>query len=197
MAEKREREVAELPPELRWIVRRFTKLDEVIEFITGHMKRTRELLEEIRDRLPPAPPVVLPPEIEIPKPPKVTVLTMTSRGLKELFMEAGEGFGILRLANDCYVETIDLGTDRSAAAKIREFSKLKGIALTILKNTGTFDLYLNEKDDLHKIPVDALTYPQTLLIDWFKLKTVYIGNTAQSGKEATLIAWKRVLKRKS
>ena len=191
MAAKRERE---LPPELRWIVRRFTKLDEVLDFVTGHMKSTRELLEEIRDRLPPA--IVLP-EIKVPKPPKVTVLTMAKEDLRNLIMEAGEGIGVLRLANDLHVEPIDLGVDRSTAAKIQELPKLKGIALTIFKNTGTFDLYLNEKDERHKITFEALTYPQTFLIDWFKIKTIYIGNTKQSGQSATLIAWKRVLKRKS
>jgi len=100
--------------------------------------------------------------------------------------------GSLLLADDLYVETIDLAVDRSTAATIQEFATLSGIALTIFRCDGSFDLYLNEKDDHHKIDITSLTYPQTLLIDWCQIKTVYIGNASQSGKTAKLIAWKPV-----
>jgi len=94
--------------------------------------------------------------------------------------------GILIMAEDIYVEPVDFTTARATPA---EFPKLAGIALTIFSNTGTFDLYINQKDANHKITLSPLTYPQTILVDWCNIKTVYIGNTAQAGLSAVIIAW--------
>jgi len=98
--------------------------------------------------------------------------------------------GALLMSKDYHVEVVDLAVDRSTAALIQEFPKLSGIALTIFRCAATFDLYINQKDDYHKITIDALTYPQTLLIDWIDISTAYIGNAASAGNTATLIAWK-------
>lgn len=158
--------------------------------VIRELRGIRELLEEIRERLvappppaPPAPPVVV-------RPPPVPAIMLPKEEFREVYVEALEKYAALRLADDLHVETIDLSVDRSTAAKIGEFPKLVGLALTMFRNTGTFDLYLNVKDDEHKITFDAITYPQTFLLDWFKVKKVYVGNAAQSGKSATLIAWK-------
>jgi len=153
----------------------------------------REILAELRaihTTLEQAkiPTVGVPPTIRIPGVPPAPApsdyINVIAHGLKE--------HGSLLFAEDLFLETIDLGVDRSTSAKIQEFSTLSGIALTIFRCDGTFDLYINEKEDHHKITVDALTYPQTLLIDWCKIKTVYVGNSAQSGKSTKLIAWKSV-----
>ena len=62
MAAKRERELPELPPELRWLVRVFTKIDDVVKYFAKAQKLQLEILEEIRKRLPLAPPeIVVPP----------------------------------------------------------------------------------------------------------------------------------------
>jgi len=155
-------------------------------------------LEEISGKLPlvvPAPVVRVPPAPGVPPPviPAIPAISLPKEEFMNIYLEALEKHGALKFADDLYVQTVDLSVDRSTDAKIEEFPKLKGIALTIFRNNGTFDLYINEKDNEHKLNFDALTYPQTFLLDWFRLKTIFIGNTAQAaGTEAKLIAWKRL-----
>jgi len=153
----------------------------------------REMLAELRAiraalEQPRMPAVGVPPTIRIPGVPPAPApsayVNVIVHGLRT--------HGSLIFADDLHVETIDLGVDRSTAAKIAEFATLSGIALTIFRCDGSFDLYLNEKDEFHKVDITALTYPQTFLIDWCKIKTIYVGNTAQPGKSARLIAWKSV-----
>jgi len=137
------------------------------------------IVQELKElRLKPPPPAMRIPGVPPAPSPSAYIDVILNALLKH---------GSLLLANDYYVETVDLSTARSPA---EEFPKLSGIALTVFSNTGSFDLYMNAKDANHKITVAALTYPQTLLIDWFNIATTYIGNTAQSGLSATLIAWK-------
>jgi len=144
------------------------------------VKLLREIHKDLQELKAKPPTAVRVPGVP-PAPSPSAYIDVVAHGLRK--------HGALMLANDYYVETIDLGTARSPA---EEHAKLSGIALTIFSNTGTFDLYMNQKDDPHKITVAALTYPQTLLIDWFNINTVYIGNTAQSGKSAILITWKPI-----
>lgn len=159
--------------------------------VVRELRGIRELLEDIKEKLPvvvppapPAPPIVV-------RPPPVPAIMLPKEEFRKVYEEALQKYEALRLADDLHVETIDLGVDRSTVAKIEEFPKIAGIALTIFRCTGTADIYLNEKDDYHKITFDEVTYPQTFFIDWFKLKTVYVGNVAQSGKTLVIIAWKR------
>jgi len=145
------------------------------------LKELRAIAQELKElRLKPPPPAVRIPG-QLPPPSPSAYIDIIAHGLRK--------HGALLLAKDYYVETVDLGTARDPAT---EFPKLSGIALTIFSNSGTFDLYMNQKDAPHKITVAALTYPQTLLIDWFNITTTYIGNAAQSGLSAVLIAWKPV-----
>jgi len=148
----------------------------------------REIVKElraIRSLLERPAAAALPPTIRIPgvtpAPAPTAYIDVVAHGLQK--------YGALILAKDLYVDTIKFDTARATP---EEFPKFTGVALTIFRNDGTFVLYMNEKDDYHKLTIDALTYPQTLLIDWFNLKTIYITNTAQAGKSATLIAWKPV-----
>ena len=142
------------------------------EFVK-ELRAIRTLLEEIKRRL------IGPPVTE-------------GVQVGEVYVEALRRYGALFLTDDLHVETIDLGKDRSTSADIEELPKLQGTALTIFRNTGTFDLYINEKDDYHKLTFDPLTYPQTFLLEWFRAKTFYVGNAAQSGKTLILIAWRRL-----
>jgi len=160
------------------------------EFVK-ELRVIRALLEELVQKLavPAAPPVIVRPGVPVVK---IPAIYLPKEEFLNIFAEALEKHGALKFADDLYVETVDLSKDRSTSAKIEEFSKLKGIALTIFRSTGTFDLYINAKDDSHKLTFDELTYPQTFLLDWFRLKTIYIGNAVQDGKEAKLIAWKRL-----
>jgi len=151
------------------------------------LRAVRSLLEEIRDKLPVAvPPVVVRPGV---LPIKIPAIQLPKEDFMKIYVEAFEKYGALKFADDLHVETLDLGTARTTD-ELTKF--VPAVALTIFSNTGSIDLYLNEKDDYHKLTFAALTYPQTFLLDWFRLKKLYITNTAQSGKTAVLIAWKRL-----
>jgi hypothetical protein len=139
-----------------------------------------QLLTEIRDLLKGAPP---PP----PPPPPTGFPTLAE--IRDTILEALEKHGVLKRANDFYVATIDLATARNTPTEITELAN--ALSLTIFRNTGTFTLYLQKNDDTHKITVDALTYPQTLLIDWFDIQKVWITNTAQTGYTATILKFFR------
>jgi len=120
------------------------------------------------------------------------ITELTGAELINLVGEVLQKFGALKFANDLHVETIDLSKDRSTSDKIEEFSKLKGaLALTVFRLTGSMDLYINKKDDYHKLPFDAIEYPQTFLLGWFQAETFYVGNSPQQGKQAILVAWRR------
>jgi len=136
-----------------------------------------ELLTEIRDLLAGAPPPPPPP------PPPTGFPTLDE--LRDMIVEALEKHGVLKRATDWYVKTIDLGSARSTPEEITDLAN--ALSLSIFRNTGTFTLYLQKKDDTKKITVDALTYPQTLLIDWFDIEKVFITNTAQSGLSAVIL----------
>jgi len=148
-------------------------------------QRIIELLTEIRDALKGAPPPPPPPSgaaIEVVKP--------TLEELEAMIVAALEKHGALKRANDWYVATIDLATARNTPTEITELAN--ALSLTIYRNTGTFTLYLQTKDDTHKITVDALTWPQTLLVDWMDIEKVFITNAAQSGLSATILKFFRV-----
>jgi len=140
-----------------------------------------ELLREIRDLLRGAPPP--------PPPPLGTVNIGNLDEIKAMLKEAMEEYGVLKRATDWLVVTIDLATARSTPEEITELAN--ALSLTIFRNTGTFTLYLQKKDDTKKITVDALTFPQTLLIDWVDIEKVFVVNTAQSGASATIIKFFR------
>jgi len=95
----------------------------------------------------------------------------------------------LPYADDLRVYTFDLSTAREKKDVEAPNMPANTVALTIWRNSGTFDLFIQRADDAHKITVDAITYPQTFLLDDFDLKNLWITNTAQSGDEAILIAW--------
>jgi len=110
-----------------------------------------------------------------------------------VFLAALGAHGVRQTSKDLHVETVDLSKDRSTASAVEELTKLgEAIRLTVYKNNGTFDLYINAKDDYHKLNITSLTWPSQLEFDAHDFKKLWIGNTAQaSGTEAVLIAWKR------
>jgi len=140
-----------------------------------------ELLREIRDLLKGEPPPPLPPAPVYP-----VELTEEALGkLKTTIEEAMEQHGALKRATDWLVVDINLATARATPTELPELAN--ALSLTIFRNTGTFTLYLQAKDDVHKITVDALTFPQTLLIDWFDIQKAWITNTGQSGQTAQIL----------
>jgi len=159
----------------------------VSEPLRAKESREREMLQllrEIRDLLKGAPPTPA-----VPPPPLGVVAIGNLDELKATMIEAMEEYGALKRATDWLVVTIDLGSARATPTEITELANT--LSMTIFRNTGTFTLYLQLKDDTKKITVDALTYPQTLLIDWFDIERVFITNTAQSGSTATILKFFR------
>jgi len=154
-------------------------LSEPLRVKESRERETLELLREIRNLLKGAP---LP---QPPLPPLGTVNIGNLPDIKALLKEALEEYGVLKRATDWLVVDIDLAKVRPSPEEVTELAN--ALSLTIFRNTGTFVLYLQQKDDTKKITVDALTYPQTLLIDWVDIQKVFITNTAQSGLTAQIL----------
>jgi hypothetical protein len=89
-------------------------------------------------------------------------------------------------ANTYSVVTIDLSTARPT---LTEYS-ISGFAMTVFKCTGTLDLRLGDiTTDV--ITIEPLTYPAMMVIDRMEFERFFVRNTAQTGKEAILIVWRR------
>jgi len=163
------------------------KLLEKIVWPEEKLDRIIQLLTEIKELLVPAPPPVLPPRVIL-----VQLTDQSLEALRDKVVEAKGLYGQLRLADDLYVEEIDLGIARPEPKDFSATLALpETLALTIFRATGTFDLYLQKADEAHKITFNPIMYPQTFLLDNFKLKKVYITNTAQAGQTAVIIAWRK------
>lgn len=132
--------------------------------------------------------------VEIP--PGVVTVQLTAPALEELrevFVTATETYGALKLADDLYVEKIDLRAKRTKVDYSSTLALPGTIALTIFRCLGIFDLYLQKADEAHKITFTAISWPQTFLLDWFKLAKVYITNEEQATivDPVIIIAWRR------
>lgn len=162
------------------------------------LRGIRGLLEEIKERLvvPPVPvPPVVPrvPVVVPPAPPEWRPVTdrldqfvAELRVSREHLRDVKERLRpILLRANAYRVETLDLGTARTKAELA-----LEGFALTVFKNEGTIKLRFNARSE-DEITIEELTFPQMVVFDWLTFSKVFITNTEQSGKEATLIALRR------
>jgi len=155
----------------------FHRQDKLLEYMAETQRQMLMLLRTISG-VPTLPPTPIT---------SVEVAGITEEVLEKLLAEF-EKYGVLKRANNWLVETIDLGTARDK----EEITTLAdALALTIYRCTGTFDLYLVGAGDSQKITVDALTYPQTITIDDFDIKQVWITNTAQSGLSAEIIKFYR------
>jgi hypothetical protein len=89
-------------------------------------------------------------------------------------------------ANTYSVVAIDLGTARPT---LTEYS-IGGFAMTVFKCTGTMDLKLGDVTT-DTITIEPLTYPEMVVIDRMEFVRFFVRNTAQTGKEAVLIVWRR------
>jgi hypothetical protein len=62
--------------------------------------------------------------------------------------------------------------------------------MTVFKCTGTLDLKLGDiTTDV--ITIEPLTYPEMMVIDRMEFERFFVRNTAQAGKQAVLIVWRR------
>jgi len=146
------------------------------EAIAERLDRIFMKLDDIkREMITPPIPVVIPEIPGIPPPAPEIWKPITDR--LDL---------LVRRANSYSVVTIDLGTARPT---LTEYT-VGGFALTVYKCTGTFDIRIGTiATDV--ITVEPLTYPSMLVIDRMDFTRFYIRNSAQPGKEAVIIVWRR------
>lgn len=127
MAEKQEQEKKELEelarqiPQLRWIVRVFTKLDELVDFFATFQKRQLELLEEIKKRLPAPPPeIIVRPEIVIPRR-TIGVVEIDRKSIKALAQEIVKH--LVKLPNR--MDRIEINTSITTWKSLKKEGKIK------------------------------------------------------------------------
>lgn len=142
----------------------------------------------------PVPPEVVPPEIPptIPEPtpaqePITVRLDVLIRQLYDYEAKLDRILASMPLrANTYSVVTIDLGMERSSLVQF----PIGGFAMTVFSNTGTFDLKLGDKTT-DVITISPLTYPAMLTFDRVEFDKFFVRNTAQAGRQAVLIVWRR------
>jgi len=161
-------------------------------------------LPEVPPAVPPAPPPVPPvpptppaPPVPSPAPPDVKPITdrldviiswiASFKPLVDKLQEIkAEMETYPARANTYSVVNIDLGTARPT---LTEYA-IGGFAMTVFKCTGTMDLQIGDVTT-DVITIEPLTYPSMLVIDRMEFTRFFIRNTAQAGKQAVLIVWRR------
>jgi len=134
---------------------------------------------------PPTPPPV-PPPAPAPLRPVTDRLDRIHGLLGEVKSEVLDALGkMVRTANTYSVVKIDLSVARSN----REYV-ISGHAITVYKNTGTFNIKIGDLA-ADFITVEPLTYPSMLVFDRVVFRRFFISNSAQPGREAILIVWRR------
>jgi hypothetical protein len=154
--------------------------------------------------VPPVPPTPPAPPVPSPAPPeakpvtdRLDVIISWIASFKPLVDKLQELMGKLRemkaemetypvMANTYSVVNIDLGTARTT---LTEYA-IGGFAMTVFKCTGTMDLQIGDVTT-DVITIEPLTYPSMLVIDRMEFTRFFIRNTAQTGKQAVLIVWRR------
>jgi hypothetical protein len=155
------------------------------------------LIVNLPEKPPPYPPVeevpppVAPPEeqpVVEPAPPEWKPVTdPMDKIIAKLWDIKEEIRPIITKANTYNVRSINLSTARST---FQTFN-IGGFAMTIFKCTGNMEIKLGDLAT-DGIPIDPIGYPQMLVIDRMDFEKFYVKNSAQPGKEATIIAWRRV-----
>jgi len=151
--------------------------------------------------LPEAPPLEMPPEVppEVvpptpgvppvfpPAPPEWKPLTDPLDAIiTKLWDIKDEIRPIAIKANTYSVVPVDLATARLAFVEV----SIGGFAMTIYKCTGSMEVKLGDLAT-DGIPIDPMIYPQMVVIDRMDFPRFYVSNSAQTGREATIIVWKR------
>jgi len=154
--------------------------------------------------VPPVPPTPPAPPVPSPAPPeakpitdRLDVIISWIASFKPLVDKLQELMGKLQeikaemetypvRANTYSVVNIDLGTARPT---LTEYA-IGGFAMTVFKCDGTLDIRIGDVTT-DVITIEPLTYPSMLVIDRMEFTRFFIRNTAQAGKQAVLIVWRR------
>ena len=153
MAAKRERELPELPPELRWLVRVFTKIDEVVGYFAKAQKQQLEILEEIRKRLPGVPPeiIVRPPEVVLPT---IGLIEIGKESIDTLAQKIAAH--LIRLPNR--LDRIEIDTSNDKWQSLRKKIKPKvALGFEVENVGGGFEYKISRKGKGPTKPRTALT----------------------------------------
>lgn len=146
---------------------------------------------------PPAPPPVAPPLPPVappeaptpiePAPPEWRPVTdPMDKIIEKLWSIKEEIRPITIKANTYKVSNINLSIARSS---FQTFN-VPGFAMTIYKCTGEMEVSIGDLAT-DGIPIEPMVYPQMLVIDRMDFEKFYVKNSAQPGKEATIIIWRR------
>lgn len=121
MAEGRERKLPEVPPEFRWIIRVFTRIDDLVDYFVKVQKSQLEILEEIRKRLPLAPPEIVVPPARPPVLPTIGLIEIGKDSMDALAQKTAAL--LIRLPNRLDRIEIDTSTDKWQS--LRKTGKIK------------------------------------------------------------------------
>jgi len=136
--------------------------------------------------LPPVAPPVVPPPVE-PAPPEWRPVTdPLDKIIAKLWDIKDEIRPITIKANTYTVSNINLSIARPS---FQTFN-VRGFAMTIYKCTGEMEVALGDLAT-DGIPIEPMVYPQMLVIDRMDFETFFVKNSAQPGKEATILVWRR------
>jgi len=152
-----------------------------------------ELPEVPPPEMPPGvPPEVIPPTPGVPPvlppaPPEWKPLTEPLDAIITKMWEIKDEIRPIAIkANTYSVVPVNLATARLAFVEVN----IGGFAMTIYKCTGSMEVKLGDLAT-DGIPLDPMVYPQMIIIDRMDFNRFYIKNSAQPGREATIIVWKR------
>jgi len=152
-----------------------------------------ELPEVPPPEMPPGvPPEVIPPTPGVPPvlppaPPEWKPLTEPLDAIITKMWEIKDEIRPIAIkANTYSVVPVNLATARLAFVEVN----IGGFAMTIYKCTGSMEVKLGDLTT-DGIPLDPMVYPQMIIIDRMDFPRFYIKNAAQTGRNATIIIWKR------
>ena len=133
--------------------------------------------------IPPTPPPTLPPTL----PPETKYIEERFEAIYYVLWDIKEEIRPITIkANTYKLRSINLSIARSAFETIY----IPGFALTVLKCTGTMDMIIGDKAT-DSITIEPILYPQMLVIDRMDFDRFFVKNSAQPGKTATIIVWRR------
>ena len=140
--------------------------------------------------VPPAPvaPPILPPMVPPILPPETKYIEDRFEALYYVLWDIKEEIRPITIKANAYrIRSINLSIARPAF----DTFYTPGFALTVLKCTGTMDMIIGDKAT-DSITIEPILYPQMVVIDRMDFDMFFVKNSAQPGKEATVIVWRRL-----
>ena len=132
---------------------------------------------------PPTPPPTMPPTL----PPDFKYIMERFEAIYYVLWDIKEEIRPITIkANTYKVMSVNLSTARPTFDPFYT----SGFALTVLKCTGTMEMRIGDKAT-DSITIEPILYPQMLVIDKMDFDKFYVKNSAQPGKVATIIVWRR------